>query len=311
MIIANPIYDTIFKYLMKDLSIARRFISVILGVEIKSIKFSDRERNKLLREKNEVADAIRLFHLDFVAEIATEDGIKTVLIELQKSFDMVDIHRFRNYLGEEYSRMYDEYIQYKKELKESRKNNTNLPDKPPHSLPIIPIYILDFELSGKRMITYADIVLKDPNKNHEIINEKDNFIDSLTHKAYFIQVPSIPDKTETELEEVLSIFNQHFLLKENRWKLDYKEILKDIKNELLYDMLVKLNALVEDEVVRKEIEAAEEGLRYIDEIEVDFLEKIIPIERERDMANQKNENAIKIISKKFNISIEEATKMIE
>ncbi len=304
MIIANPIYDTIFKYLMKDLSIARRFISVILGVEIKSIKFSDRERNKLLREKNEVADAIRLFHLDFVAEIATEDGIKTVLIELQKSFDMVDIHRFRNYLGEEYSRMYDEYIQYKKELKESRKNNTNLPDKPPHSLPIIPIYILDFELSGKRMITYADIVLKDPNKNHEVINEKDDFIDSLTHKAYFIQVPSIPDKTETELEEVLSIFNQHFLLKENRWKLDYKEILKNIKNELLYDMLVKLNALVEDEIVRKEIEAAEEGLRYIDEIEVDFLEKIIPLERQ-------NKNAIKIISKKFNISIEEATKMIK
>ncbi len=76
-----------------------------------------------------------------------------------------------------------------------------------------------------------------------------------------------------------------------------------------------------------------------DRFEINCLEKIIPIERERDMANKKinilnqkmeknnqemdrknqemnrqnqeNKNAIKIIAKKFNISIEEATKMIE
>ncbi len=40
MIIANPVYDTVFKYLMYEHSIAKRFLSVILNVDIINLKFS-------------------------------------------------------------------------------------------------------------------------------------------------------------------------------------------------------------------------------------------------------------------------------
>jgi hypothetical protein len=38
MIIANPIYDVVFKYLLEDLEIARELLSMILGEEIVSIE---------------------------------------------------------------------------------------------------------------------------------------------------------------------------------------------------------------------------------------------------------------------------------
>jgi len=34
MIIANPIHDTVFKFLMEDFSIAKTIISVLIGEEI-------------------------------------------------------------------------------------------------------------------------------------------------------------------------------------------------------------------------------------------------------------------------------------
>ena len=34
MVIANPIYDTVFKYLMEDLDIAKGVLSIILNTEI-------------------------------------------------------------------------------------------------------------------------------------------------------------------------------------------------------------------------------------------------------------------------------------
>ncbi|MBF0100249.1 MAG: hypothetical protein HQK77_05005, partial [Desulfobacterales bacterium] len=43
MQIANPIYDSVFKYLMEDISIANMFLSSIIGEEIEIITFSPQE----------------------------------------------------------------------------------------------------------------------------------------------------------------------------------------------------------------------------------------------------------------------------
>jgi hypothetical protein len=44
MIIANPIYDTVFKFLMEDISVAKRVISAIIGEEIIDLALKPQEQ---------------------------------------------------------------------------------------------------------------------------------------------------------------------------------------------------------------------------------------------------------------------------
>ncbi len=43
MIIANPIYDVMFKYLLEDMEIARELLSTILGEEVQSLEVKHQE----------------------------------------------------------------------------------------------------------------------------------------------------------------------------------------------------------------------------------------------------------------------------
>ena len=82
MIIANPIYDVVFKYLLDDIEIARELLSAILGVTIKSLQMKPQETIVL----DSVSKEIKIYHLDFKAVIEQANGEeKIVLIELQKA----------------------------------------------------------------------------------------------------------------------------------------------------------------------------------------------------------------------------------
>ena len=43
MIIANPIYDTVFKYMMSDSRVAKTFLSAIIGEKIVELDFTSTE----------------------------------------------------------------------------------------------------------------------------------------------------------------------------------------------------------------------------------------------------------------------------
>ena len=43
MIIANPIYDSVFKYLLEDIDIAKELLSTIIGAEIVSLSVKPQE----------------------------------------------------------------------------------------------------------------------------------------------------------------------------------------------------------------------------------------------------------------------------
>ena len=43
MLIANPIYDAVFKYLLEDMEITRGLLSVILGEEIETLEVKSQE----------------------------------------------------------------------------------------------------------------------------------------------------------------------------------------------------------------------------------------------------------------------------
>ena len=128
VIIANPIYDVVFKYLLEDLEIARELLSTILGEEIAHIEVKPQET-----AVETSASSVSILRFDFKATIKTSTGdTKKVLIELQKAKKFMDVMRFRRYLGDNY-RKEDDVI-----------NDKGEPEKRP--LPIVAIYFLGFRL---------------------------------------------------------------------------------------------------------------------------------------------------------------------
>ncbi|MDZ7880323.1 MAG: hypothetical protein U5L45_21785 [Saprospiraceae bacterium] len=50
MIIANPSYDVVFKYLLEDIDIARELLSTILGEEIMYLEVKPQETVTTMKE---------------------------------------------------------------------------------------------------------------------------------------------------------------------------------------------------------------------------------------------------------------------
>ncbi len=218
MIIANPIYDVVFKYLLEDLEIARELLSTILGANITNLTVKPQET--LVKSD---AGEIKIFHLDFKAVIDLADGQqKTVLIELQKAKKSYDLLRFRGYLGENY---------VKQETRLNKKGETEN-----YSLEIVTIYILGFPLSG------VDIpVLKVGRKYINVVTQEEvqvthKFITHLTHESYTIQIPHLKLNQQNALEQVLEVFSQEYLT-DDIHKLNYKI---SSENPLVQKMLRRL-----------------------------------------------------------------------
>ena len=233
MIIANPIYDVVFKYLLEDTEIARELLSTILGVTIVDLQVKPQE-TLVKAESGE----IKIFHLDFKAVIALEHGQqKTVLIELQKAKKSHDILRFRKYLGENYT-------------KEEVKKNAN-GTLESYALEIVTIYILGFELQG-----VAVPVLKVNRKFTDAITEEevvanDDFINKLTHESYTIQIPRLKHEQRNKLEEVLEIFSQDYVT-DDLHSINFKQ---QSTVPLVKKMVKRLSRAASNDKIKKTMEA--------------------------------------------------------
>lgn len=100
MVIANPIYDVVFKRMMGNDKVAKFFIGTLLDKVIETVEVKPQEFTY-----TDEFSALAVFRLDFLATIKTETGefIK-VLIEIQKAKNEIDLMRFRNYLAEQYKK---------------------------------------------------------------------------------------------------------------------------------------------------------------------------------------------------------------
>ena len=79
--IANPIYDSVFKYLMEDERVARTLLSALLKKEVVSVEMRRNEYANVGRRD------ISMFRIDFGARIKEDDGsTRLILIELQKTW---------------------------------------------------------------------------------------------------------------------------------------------------------------------------------------------------------------------------------
>jgi len=98
MQIANPIYDVVLKYLLRNKELAILILSTILEEEIITLDFLPQETAMALENRS-----FTIYRLDFPARIKTRDGVvKQVVIEIQKAKFAADIMRFCRYLGERY-----------------------------------------------------------------------------------------------------------------------------------------------------------------------------------------------------------------
>ena len=100
MIIANPIYDIVFKRIMENERVAKFFIGTLLEQQIETVEVKPQE----FTYSDQLA-GLAVFRLDFIATIKTENGeLKKILIEIQKAKNEIDLMRFRRYLGEQYKK---------------------------------------------------------------------------------------------------------------------------------------------------------------------------------------------------------------
>ena len=222
MIIANPIYDAVFKRLMENASIARGLLSRILGEEIVRLEMRPQELTNVERRP------ITFYRVDFSAVVQMEDGTrKNVLIEVQKAKLPTDLIRFRNYLGTHYQRV-EENTQTRKE-----------------PLPIVSIYFLNFCLdkSFPKVIQvargYRDAI------TGEAIEGSHEFIECLTHDAYLVQVPLLDENTGSGLERALSVFDQKYALEGDPHRLNLR-VTTVGEDELLGEMIRELEKAAAD-----------------------------------------------------------------
>ncbi len=189
MYIANPIYDAVFKYLMNDNKVAKLLLSAILGREIIELEFKPTEFQV------DFNIALTVFRIDFKAVVKDKNGKdEVILIELQKAKLPTDILRFRRYLGEQYS---------------SKDNIIELSRLKKKALPIVSIYFLGHRLAHTQVPIIKVARQYQDLSTGKLITQREDFIESLTHDSYIIQIPFLKDKRRTELEQLLVIFDQN------------------------------------------------------------------------------------------------------
>ena len=92
--VANPIYDSVFKFMMEDERVAKTILSALLKKEVLTVTIRPHEYSNTTR------DSLSMFRIDFAAQVREDNGEEQlVLIELQKTWLDTETLRFRQYLG--------------------------------------------------------------------------------------------------------------------------------------------------------------------------------------------------------------------
>lgn len=287
MIIANPIYDVVFKYLMEDSKLAKLLIGAIINEKIEKLDLRPTDEPIRLTRRSWT-----VYRLDFSAKIKTPDGYKTVIIEIQKAKFSTDIIRFRHYLGKQYLKEDNTYV-----IQEKNRDIKK-------AIPIISIYFLGRALSTakapiiKVQRNYIDIT------TGKEIKAKEEFIESLTHDSYVIQIPCLRKKMQSELEILLSIFDQrnktssHILnVKEEQFPSKFQPLIRKLQKgaaepELMNQMDAEDQVLEELQDLEREVE---ESKREIEERKKEIEEKdkaLYEIKKQMDELKKKLNNKI-------------------
>ena len=242
--IANPIYDSVFKYLMEDERIAKIILSALLKKEVVDVQV---RRNEYT---NGTRDQVSMFRIDFGAQIRNEDGsLQLILIELQKTWLETETLRFRQYLGAHYANPESILLE-------------NNPEG--YAIPMVTVYLL-----GHRVGDIEEPVLY---VNHKAFNYQGDevskglpnpFVDSLVHDSIIVQIPLLHGQVNNKLEKVLSIFDQHRKAGFNRQVLTLEEDIYSDDSDMVY-VRRRLLAAASDTKLRHDMNVEDEFFSAIE-----------------------------------------------
>jgi hypothetical protein len=283
MLIANPIFDVVFKRMMENERVAKFFIGTLLEQSIEHVVVKPQE----FTYTDKLA-GLAVFRLDFIASIKTESGEqKKVLIEIQKAKNQIDLMRFRNYLAEQYKK--EDTVNHEKQI-----------------LPITTIYILGFTLPEietpclKVERNYKDQI------NKSILTTKSDFVEKLTHDSFIVQVERITDRYQTRLDKLLSIFEQSNFVDDKKITKEYTHQVDLEEIKIATDILHHSGTNAEE---KKKIETEQEAWRTVDALTDGLREKVIQQTRliqekdqaliEKDQALSEKDNLIAELMKKL------------
>ena len=273
MLIANPIYDAVFKYLMEDERVARLIIATIIDEQIEELHFTPRERTVHIPSLG-----VTVFRLDFSAVIRTpEGGRKQVLIELQKADGGDDVRRFRRYLAENY------YEQASPVAGAAAAGPARAP-----LLPIITVYLLGEplrELTGYSAVQvkrqYYDAV------TGERLPERAGFVECLTHDSFVIQLSELKQRRRNRLEQLLALFEQ-LNLQANR---HLKQFTDELPEEFEPALRRLLNAAADRQVL-EEMEVEDDVVTAWKKRERAFEQQVEDERRQKEEERRQKEAAL-------------------
>lgn len=285
--IANPIYDSVFKYLMEDERIAKIILSALLKREVVNVEIRRNEYTNGTRDK------VSMFRIDFGAQIRQEDGsLRLILIELQKTWLETETLRFRQYLGAHYAN--PENI-----LQE------NNPDG--FAIPMVTVYLL-----GHRVGDIEEPVLYINHRAFSYQGEEvskgmpNPFVESLVHDCIIVQIPLLHGQINNKLDKVLSVFDQHLKDGSNRQVLTLDEDRYADDNDMVY-LLRRLLAAASDTKLRHDMNVEDEFFSAIENRDTAILARDKKIKEQDSLISEQNNT----ISEQSNKISEQSNKISE
>ena len=275
MTIANPIYDTVFKYLMEDERIARTILSALLKEEIVKVEVRPHEYS------NGQKESLSIFRIDFGATVRDASGEEQlILIELQKTWLPTETLRFRQYLGVHY---------------QNPKNIVaDSPDR--HALPMVAVYLLGHSVGEiEEPVVYVRHQAFDYDGRPVVRGIPNRFVDSLNHNSIIVQIPRLHGKVNNRLDKVLSIFDQSHVCTDNQHYLNLDEKAFDLADADMQPIFHRLLMAASNIEMRQNMNVEDEYYSIIKEqegkvygLERDLAEKIGEIAEKDTQLAEKN-----------------------
>ena len=267
--VANPIYDSVFKYLMEDERIARTILSALLKKEVVEVQI---RRNEYT---NGYRDNISMFRIDFGARIREADGsLRLILIELQKTWLETETLRFRQYLGAQYA---------------NPENMVHEEMRPPYGIPMVAVYILGHRV-GKIDVPVLYVNHKSYDyEGHEVTHGlPDPFVDSLVHDSIIVQIPLLHGQINNRLEKVLSVFDQTNKEKDNRQlvELDDTNYADDADMQYILHRLIMASA---DAQLRQDMNVEDEYFQAIEDRDTAIMSRDKVIKEKDQQISEQNQ----------------------
>ena len=269
--VANPIYDSVFKYLMEDERIAKTILSALLKKEVIHVTVRPHEYSNTTR------DTLSMFRIDFAASVREREGgaikDRIVLIELQKTWLNTETLRFRQYLGAQYS----------------NKNNMREADEKGFAYPMVAVYLLGHKVGNiKEPIVYVNHDVFDYNGNVVADVNEEPFVESLTHNSIIVQIPLLHGNVNNRLEKVLSVFDQTQVEGDTQQVLKIDEDKYADDSDMLY-VLHKLTAAAANSEMRQDMNVEDEYYKAIEDRDTAIMQRDKMLKEQEQQLSQQSE----------------------